>query len=66
MSYRSAAADGLLAAYLARSGFTGAKKILEGPQGMTAGMSSDTDPRKLTDGFGERWAVPETSFNFHA
>ena len=61
-----AAADGLLAAYLARSGFTGAKKILEGAQGMAAGMSSDADPRKLTDGLGERWAVLETSFKFHA
>ena len=61
-----AAADGLLAAYLAREGLTGAKKILEGPQGMAAGMSSDADPGKLTDGLGERWAVLETSFKFHA
>jgi 2-methylcitrate dehydratase PrpD len=61
-----AASDGLLAAYLARSGFTGAKQILEGSQGMAAGMSSDADPRKLTDGLGERWAVLETSFKFHA
>ena len=61
-----AAADGLLAAYLARSGFTGVKKILEGAQGMAAGMSSDADPSKLTDGLGERWAVLETSFKFHA
>ncbi|QIN80039.1 MmgE/PrpD family protein [Rubrobacter marinus] len=61
-----AAADGLLAAYLARSGFTGARRILEGAQGMAAGMSSDAEPRRLTDGFGERWAVLETSFKFHA
>ncbi|EFH85035.1 MmgE/PrpD family protein [Ktedonobacter racemifer] len=61
-----AAADGLLAAYLARDGFTGARHILEGKQGMAAGMSSDADPRKLTAGLGERWAVLETSFKFHA
>jgi 2-methylcitrate dehydratase PrpD len=61
-----AAADGLLAAYLAKSGFTGAKHILEGPQGMAAGMSSDADPAKLTDRLGERWALAETSFKFHA
>lgn len=61
-----AAADGLLAAYLARDGLTGAKQILEGAQGMAAGMSSDAEPRRLTDRLGERWAVLETSFKFHA
>jgi 2-methylcitrate dehydratase PrpD len=61
-----AAADGLLAAYLARDGFTGARRILEGPQGMAAGMSTDADPSKLLDGIGERWAVLETSFKYHA
>lgn len=61
-----AAADGLLAAYTARDGFTGAKQILEGEQGMAAGMSSDADPGRLTDGLGERWAILETSFKFHA
>ena len=61
-----AASDGLLAAYLARDGFTGATRILEGDQGMAAGMSSDADPGRLVDGLGERWAVPETSFKFHA
>jgi 2-methylcitrate dehydratase PrpD len=61
-----AAADGLLAAYLARDGFTGAARILEGEQGMAAGMSSDADPRHLTEGLGERWALLETSFKFHA
>src|SRR5712672_195591 len=61
-----AAADGLLSAYLAKDGFTGAKHVLEGPQGMSAGMSSDADPAKLTDRLGERWALAETSFKYHA
>jgi 2-methylcitrate dehydratase PrpD len=61
-----AAADGLLAAYIARDGFTGAKRILEGEQGMAAGMSTDADPMKLTIGLGERWMILETSFKFHA
>jgi 2-methylcitrate dehydratase PrpD len=61
-----AAADGLTAAYLASKDFTGAKRILEGAQGMAAGMSTDADPAKLTDRLGERWALPETSFKFHA
>lgn len=61
-----AAASGLTAAYLARDGFFGAKRILEGAQGMAAGMSRDADPAKLTDRLGERWALAETSFKFHA
>jgi 2-methylcitrate dehydratase PrpD len=61
-----ATSDGLLAAYLARDGFTGATRILEGNQGMAAGMSSDADPEKLVEELGERWAVLETSFKFHA
>ncbi len=61
-----AAADGLLAAYLAQAGFTGARRILEGEQGMAAGMSTDADPSKLVDGLGSRWALAETSFKYHA
>ncbi|MFN4004394.1 MAG: MmgE/PrpD family protein [Hylemonella sp.] len=61
-----AAGAGLTAAYLAQQGFTGACRILEGPQGLAAGMSSDADPGKLTDGLGTRWATAETSFKFHA
>ena len=61
-----AASAGLMAAYLAKDGFTGAAQIFEGPQGMAAGMSSDADPSKLTDGLGTRWATSETSFKYHA
>jgi 2-methylcitrate dehydratase PrpD len=61
-----AAADGLMAAYLAKEGFTGAQRILEGAQGMAAGMSTDADPARLTDRLGQRWALAETSFKFHA
>lgn len=61
-----AAANGLTAAWLARDGFTGARQILEGTQGMGAGMSSDADPARLTDRLGSRWALAETSFKYHA
>jgi 2-methylcitrate dehydratase PrpD len=61
-----AAAAGLMAAYLAKDGFTGADRIFDGPQGMAAGMSSDADPAKLVDGLGTRWATAETSFKYHA
>ncbi|AXQ47902.1 MmgE/PrpD family protein [Pseudomonas vlassakiae] len=61
-----AAADGLLAAYLTADGLTGARNILEGDQGLAAGMSSDADPARLNDRLGTRWALAETSFKFHA
>ncbi|WP_425261235.1 MmgE/PrpD family protein [Rubrivivax sp. RP6-9] len=61
-----AASTGLAAAYLAADGLTGAQHILEGPQGMAAGMSSDADATKLVDGLGTRWATAETSFKYHA
>jgi 2-methylcitrate dehydratase PrpD len=61
-----AAVDGLLAAYIARDGFTGASHIVDGEQGMMAGMSRDGNAGKLVDRLGERWALLETSFKFHA
>ncbi|ANN69951.1 MmgE/PrpD family protein [Bordetella bronchialis] len=61
-----AAANGLMAARLAADGFRGAARILEGAQGMAAGMSRDADPARLLDGLGRRWATMETSFKYHA
>ncbi len=61
-----ASAAGLMAAYLAQDGFTGAQDIFTGPQGLAAGMSTDADPSRLTDGLGTRWALAETSFKWHA
>jgi len=61
-----AASAGLSAAYLADDGFTGAKRIFDGKQGMAAGLSRDADPARLADRLGTRWALPETSFKFHA
>ncbi|RJG02907.1 MmgE/PrpD family protein [Noviherbaspirillum sedimenti] len=61
-----AAGSGLTAAYLAKDGFKGARQILEGAKGMAAGMSSDADVTRLTDGLLTRWAVAEVSFKYHA
>ncbi len=61
-----AAASGLMSAYLARDGFTGARKVLEGAQGLGVGMSSDADASRLVDGLGSRWTLAETSFKYHA
>ncbi|MDH3282361.1 MAG: MmgE/PrpD family protein [Gammaproteobacteria bacterium] len=61
-----AAADGLLSAYVARDNMTGAQRILEGDQGLAAGMLGAGDSARMLDGWGERWAVTETSFKYHA
>ena len=61
-----AASTGLMSAYIAQAGFTGAEHILEGKQGLAAGMSSDRDPSKLVDRLGSRWALAETSFKYYA
>jgi 2-methylcitrate dehydratase PrpD len=61
-----ASSAGLMSAYLAQAGFTGAEHILEGKQGLAAGMSSDADPSKLIDRLGSRWTITETSFKYHA
>ena len=61
-----AASTGLMSAYIAKSGFTGAQHILEGKQGLAVGMSTDAVPSKLVDRLGTRWALAETSFKYHA
>jgi len=61
-----AAGAGLSAAYLAADGLTGATRILDGSQGLAAGTSRDADASRLTDGLGQRWALAETSFKYHA
>ena len=61
-----AAASGLMSAYLAQDGFTGAARVLEGAQGLGVGMSTDADPSRLTDHLGTRWTLAETSFKYHA
>lgn len=61
-----AASDGLLSAYVGARGFTGARRILEGPQGVGAAMSSEPQGERLLDRLGVRWALAETSFKYHA
>jgi 2-methylcitrate dehydratase PrpD len=68
-----AAATGLMSAFLAADGVTGATRILTGAQGLAAGMSRDADPARLIDRLPgaarateARWALAETSFKYHA
>ena len=61
-----AASKGLMSAYLAKDGFTGATRILEGAKGMSAGMSGTGQPAKLSNGLGTRWAILESAFKVHS
>ena len=61
-----AAANGLMAAWTARDGLTGASRILEGDQGIGKAMLGEGDPSMLTAALGSRWGLAETSFKYHA
>jgi 2-methylcitrate dehydratase PrpD len=52
-----AAANGVLAALLAREGFTSSEAPLEGRRGFGAVLSERFVETELTDGLGERWEV---------
>lgn len=61
-----AAANGLMAALLAAKGFSGAEDIFEGEKGMGNAFSQTPQADKLVEGLGQRWALLETSFKYHA
>ena len=52
-----AAQGGVIAALLARGGFTSTERIIEGRRGVAAVLSSDRDLSRLTDGLGQRWEI---------
>ncbi len=61
-----AALNGVMAADLARVGFTGATRILEGERGFFRAMSASFDPSRVTDALGSRWKVSENCFKMHS
>jgi 2-methylcitrate dehydratase PrpD len=61
-----AAFNGVLAADLAKSGFTGATRILEGDRGFFQATSTVHDPTRITDGLGERWKISENCYKIWA
>lgn len=61
-----AADAGLTAAYAARSGFTGALDILEGPAGFGAAMSQEPDWEAVPGRLGHPWGITEPTVKFHA
>lgn len=62
-----AAMNGVLAALMARQGFTGARKILEGEKGFCRAMAPSFDLDLVTSGLGNgSYKVEENSFKIHA
>jgi 2-methylcitrate dehydratase PrpD len=61
-----AAATGLMAAILAEKNVTAGRDIFDGAHGMGAAMSSDANAHHLSANLGERWALLETSYKWHA
>jgi 2-methylcitrate dehydratase PrpD len=61
-----AAFNGVLAADLARAGFTGASHILEGERGFFRAMSTSHDASRITDGLGEHWRIVENCYKMHS
>lgn len=57
-----AAMNGVLAADLAKTGFTGASRIVEGDRGFLRAMSSSTDLTPITRALGRTWKVSENCY----
>ncbi|MCB0106978.1 MAG: MmgE/PrpD family protein, partial [Caldilineaceae bacterium] len=61
-----AAFNGVLAADLARRGFTGARRILEGDRGFFAATSANPNPAAVSDGLGEQWKILENCYKLYS
>jgi 2-methylcitrate dehydratase PrpD len=55
------AQSGVIAAYLAREGFTGPTTILEGQDGFFKGFADKVYPEKLIDRLGQRFTIQEVA-----
>lgn len=60
-----AAANGILAASLARRGFTATRDAFDCDQGFARTHSEGANPAAALEGLGERWLVPDTVFKYH-
>jgi 2-methylcitrate dehydratase PrpD len=61
-----AAFNGVLSADLARVGFTGATRILEGDRGFFAATSASHDASRIVDGLGSTWKIVENCYKLHS
>ncbi|OYX29322.1 MAG: hypothetical protein B7Y99_13380 [Caulobacterales bacterium 32-69-10] len=62
VSVGNAARNGLLAALLAREGFTAAAAAIEGPFGWARVMGQAPDLEEIVGGLGERWELPKNTY----
>ncbi len=61
-----AAHNGLLAAYLAREGFTGPAFILEDKRGFYHAFADNYNPQRVVEGLGEKYEIMNTYVKYHA
>jgi 2-methylcitrate dehydratase PrpD len=61
-----AASNGILSADLAKCGFTGATRILEGERGFFRAMSNGHDTSRITDELGSKWKIRENCFKLYS
>jgi 2-methylcitrate dehydratase PrpD len=61
-----AAMNGVIAADLAKAGFTGASRILEGERGFFHAMSAGSDATRVTHRLGTAWKIGENGYKLHA
>ncbi len=61
-----AACNGVLAAALAREGFTGPASIFEGDQGFCRAMAEEFDLAKITEELGLAYRIQDIAFKVHA
>ena len=61
-----AAFNGVLSADLARAGFTGARRILEGERGFFRAFSTAHDLARVTTGLGQGWKIGENGYKLYA
>jgi 2-methylcitrate dehydratase PrpD len=61
-----AAMNGLLAALLAREGFTGSTAMLDAPDGLAGTFLGVTDLGRATEEFGKRWELLQNSTKYYA
>jgi 2-methylcitrate dehydratase PrpD len=61
-----AAFNGVVAADLAKAGFTGASRILEGDRGFMRAMSASDNIGALTENLGRRWKISENCYKVWA
>jgi 2-methylcitrate dehydratase PrpD len=61
-----AAMNGLLAALLARQGFTGSTAMLDAPDGLAGTFVGVTDLGRAAEDFGKRWELSHNSTKYYA